>query len=1324
MNDGVKRKRTAGGAATAAGINFQAAVAAIAGIYMARGQPLGWMSEAVRDIPVALELETGSGGDDIRLHLAEQKTVEIQVKKGLTKGEKLWKALLDLASEVSRSGQTYGLLVVSTTSSDTIRTKLANDIVRIGDGCVDNLSDIAFEFLAKLKSANFDSIRVCSKLRIYTVAALSIDQAAVAAAKAELAHICANDADTANAWTAIYADSTRLIEHHGRRDLSSFMRVLAIANISVADANITTPTAILSKLTQFNFDINANFSILGMKSFLQTDRDWITLKAAVRNSEDAAPQSIIEALRGYHNWETRVAHKDDQSVDPDTLARFVKRAVLVAGPGMGKTTLLKRIARRYSEDKIPVLKVRLSNVAARMKNGSSFEEAIFHLGLDGSGISFSEARDPKLSNWLILCDGLDECGSFQQNIAEGVSQFAIGYPDCRIIVTTRPVGYRTAHFQEWRHYDLVALDASSAYANVATILEAISESDTDVYQNAWSISRSELMDKSIAEVVGRTPLLIGFAAAILAKRVALGASKEALFDQVFSLIDGVADIRPHDRPDSTAILRRFVDILGWQITLNPICDRVTILQNCGKILAIETGTTDLKGLANAESCLNYWEQVGLVEQLGFGERNLLTFIHKSFGEFAAARHLCSLPDSEQTDFIAQNMGSDDWAEPLRFAASLGLADKIAAQFVADYDDSEAGFQRLSDILRLTAEVSSPPRQDLRATIFRLALNAIAGSRAPRAYKLSKWVVAAAKIFPDEIGPLVEPYLRSDQDWSRHIAWHCAVAAGPEYYSLDGLIMIVEHYVADTGPRTRPSPNGGLIFDLGGEREMTQEFALAACSEILDHATPEIADSLVPSVFNHPSLGSVGFLKKAQKLAEAKGKKYAIGSMERFSSNNLLLSEAYRNAEKIALSKLLDFLGADDELASASEPSKPLLNLSAFLEASGWLKIPVSDVWNWSEPYDEDATKTVVQSVVAISGIDPDALKNEAAWAKRHINAKSEHEDRWWYSGLFEVTTTVDTGPMTWAAARKFASSKIQIEAALAHPSHWVVWLAANLLENVLEADELEPTVQRLLNEGSGYKLWAACGLAAELSNDVALELIYARLEEPLVGGIRHLFNFVVQLQPEIDAKLIGALKAGLFSGNERTACAAASLAKAVANSNSDEFIRLIDEAIEHWKVHESPYPEKGGAIPKSPRDDLVAAIAEIAPPTYDGIKAWLAEKRHDIRKVGEQCLLSKLATDEHDRAKFFKDIVEGELPVHHLGTARKAKIPLTFDQLATLQDLLKTGARPIRLNAISILDEGYLDTATTKRLAAELISDKDGTIRERAHVVLDKHAAG
>lgn len=217
--------RHAGGAAAAGGLNFQAAVTAIAIIYMLRGQPIRWLENVVHDLVIGVEAETGTSGDDIRLTLAEGGVVEVQVKKGLRATQDLWSALLAIAVAIERGTGVYGLLVVCPQSSQTIQRDLQRDLINIGEGRTDHLTSVGRKWLQQLQAAGLNPTLVCARLRIRTVAALTADRGDVQAARAELSHIC-EKSDVDHSWTTLYANAAQLIERRGRHDRSSAATIL------------------------------------------------------------------------------------------------------------------------------------------------------------------------------------------------------------------------------------------------------------------------------------------------------------------------------------------------------------------------------------------------------------------------------------------------------------------------------------------------------------------------------------------------------------------------------------------------------------------------------------------------------------------------------------------------------------------------------------------------------------------------------------------------------------------------------------------------------------------------------------------------------------------------------------------------------------------------------------------------------------------------------------------------------------------------------------------------------------------------------------------
>ena len=70
---------------------------------------------------------------------------------------------------------------------------------------------------------------------------------------------------------------------------------------------------------------------------------WLELDVQVLNEGLAGQEELDKALRRYHEY-GRDRRYGGQSFQSRTIARFVKKCVVVGGPGIGKSTLLKRLA--------------------------------------------------------------------------------------------------------------------------------------------------------------------------------------------------------------------------------------------------------------------------------------------------------------------------------------------------------------------------------------------------------------------------------------------------------------------------------------------------------------------------------------------------------------------------------------------------------------------------------------------------------------------------------------------------------------------------------------------------------------------------------------------------------------------------------------------------------------------------------------------------------------------------------------------------------------------------------------------------------------------
>lgn len=1312
-------KRVAGGAATGGGMNFQAAVTAICFVRMARGSSLGWLDGLTQAIPVAVSAETGGPGDDIRVDLAGGKIIEIQVKRGLKKGKDLWDAITSLAQGLTDGETDFGVLAVCPSSSQTLRRELARDIRRLGDGLTDGMSVIGLELITKLEAAGLEPRNVCNRLRLVTISALvSADSGSIDAAKAELGHLCAHRDQIDNAWLALEVDAHALIERRGRRDLTAIVQCLRARQITLTNDHGAGPAALLERLTHWNFEAQATFSIVGSRKLLEIDRDWIALTALVRR-DAAKPETdggdLADALKAYHDWERLSRDRDSQSVNPETLGRFVKRGVIVAGPGLGKSTLLKRIVRRYSEDGIPVLRVRLASVAASMRGGIPFEDAVFRHGLDGSGLTADEVKCVGWSNWLLLGDGLDECGDLQREVAEGVERFARGYPASRILVTTRPVGYRAAHFAEWRHYDLAPLDPSHAATHVAALLEALS--DEHQQGGFGKIATDQLKNREIRKIIGRTPLLLGMAAAVLASGRDLGSTRETLFEQIFALVDDIPR-RSLSKPAGDAVLNWMLDVLAWHLTEQPLLPCREMERLCAADLAAETGDPVLKAADLAQSTLAYWEDAGLIERVGSGTVQVYGFIHKCLGEFAAARRLCELPEPRQLEALQHCMADSAWNEVLRFAGLRGPADQVAAQIADLPAQSPDLADKLAYGARLLAEVleriTATTRGSLLARIFEL----VAENREPKTARLGMSLIAIAKLFPDDIAHLAASVRHAPHVWAKLVAWNCLAAAGPQFYEIDDLVNSIETAISAGSIGMEPSLGGGMMLRGGESGALSAELAVVAALDIAARCDRAVAETVISRIFNLLTRHNSDFVRRAQALIDQEGWNVTIEREPR-TFKGFDLGGDWDKAQLRGDRFILNALAGDEiEEAEFNEFTR-LLNLSAFVQMSKMSEVPASDVWSWTRTFDPASATHVIQIFAAISGIDPADLRNEAARAKFILQASEQkpENERWPYR-LLHLLETVDPPAPDWKSARGRNADFAMIEAATYHPSQWVVWIAANLLENGLDGPKLEACVERLYRDGQGLTLWAAAGMASELPAATGISLTLTQLACPLRRGSQYMFAQLSGWSAPLTPELMGVLEAGLLADEVQIACAAADLAEHFAQQSSEAFAAmggtaLVDRAWQHWLEHEEPYPQSGGPIPNSPRAALTRALISLGGDS-DVIDRARGDSRSDVRDIAKARFRELvLATPEAVDA-FLTDIENAKLPPHDLTAILRQESELTPKQIERIEAFLRSPSDSLRFNAMSILDTCYLTREAIAAHAERLYLDSNRQVSERA----------
>lgn len=96
-----------------------------------------------------MSAETAGPGDDLRIEYSGGPgggdVLEVQAKRGLGKGAKLWEALMSLCRGLAEDPSLRCALLVDYTASGPVKDELRLDIERLAQGRSDNLRSITIE---------------------------------------------------------------------------------------------------------------------------------------------------------------------------------------------------------------------------------------------------------------------------------------------------------------------------------------------------------------------------------------------------------------------------------------------------------------------------------------------------------------------------------------------------------------------------------------------------------------------------------------------------------------------------------------------------------------------------------------------------------------------------------------------------------------------------------------------------------------------------------------------------------------------------------------------------------------------------------------------------------------------------------------------------------------------------------------------------------------------------------------------------------------------------------------------------------------------------
>lgn len=1273
-----------GGSAGAGGFGFQAAVSAFCMVYMVRAQPLGW-SDSVNDTPTGLLAETAGPGDDIALQLIGGGVMEVQAKRKLKADESLWGCLLALCARAHSTTDFHGVLAVGPATSVGIRDLLARDLIRLGQGRTDDLSANALTLVRRLTEAGIPS-DACARVRIRTIHVLNQGDASAAAAIAQLAHISTSPVQ---AWQALCAEGLRLIELRGRHDASSLCSV--IPDLRADTDAATAPYLVAKRLLDWTLKSTGVFTIPAIKKTFSLDNDWIQLFAHGYDAPEQVSTTLPEALTRYQAGTPRSGGRAvrDQRFAAETLGYFIRHAVIVAGPGMGKTQLIRKMTRVYAKKGHPVIFARLRPLAERMRNGDTFIEAALRIGLDTSGLSPHDVETIGLENLTFLLDGLDEAGREQEAIATAAQSLAAQHPRCRIVITTRPIGYETALLTNWRHYELLSIEGPQAENSLVHLVDAASDLSNEGIQKAKAAARSLLSDRREQEFKARSPLLIAMLASLALNEIVAAVTREGLYAQLLRLIERVADQYVSATTPPAAILNSFLQHLGWHASEHPYARIDALLDACASGLAQDMGEPFLRARATCDHALEFWEAAGIIERVRHKNDEALTFIHKTFGEYAAAKYLQSRERGDRAELLATIEAQEQWHEVVTFAAGLGLGEELVA-LAFSHGDSVLGIQRAL-VWAKHSDCSVGPA--LAERIQRASWQNICGPHSGQATSIGLALLRALDKVPARSAPDTRSH---KQWWTALVGWTYFVRSKAKEIDFTHLNSAMEAFREEVNNRL---DNHSFASD--PVHRVWEMLLVGACEEFVRRPVEGSEKKFLEALQSWLNDFSIGFIWDLSSIFEAAGRKLTAPSFE-FSRTSF--DPEYAKKRMVDSTAFLYAFATDGENNSPAVQA-PFLHLSAFIYGTGFMQMELSAAALVGTRATVE-TKEILALAARHTSEDYGQLVAEAR-AKVHEFSSADP-----LSGLYKGIIPVDC--ITRWGSGGGADVKRLLKPGLLHPSKYIALLVGNLAEHHCGAADLEDQLPFILATADYAGLYVAGHLAVKfLEREKAQEMLLVRLKQPLNSGCTSLYDYLSTIwDSSLDQEACKLLQRGLYERAD-TGEACLKLFHACQKEVRTTLIPLLKAAYFHWlKLDE---PTGVTTSPSSLLNGLLMALeAESALSVEELIEA-VQDGRSEIATPAMNALVRRASVGEPARKELVQRITSNESLHRVVDQCLSSDVPFDTQDVDALTKLLTSPTPENRHAALGVLSLRYMSLQEVERWACLLSEDSRREIRDKAY---------
>jgi len=433
----------------------------------------------------------------------------------------------------------------------------------------------------------------------------------------------------------------------------------------------------------------------------------------LKESGDLEEQLSLEEMERYQKAYFQQSARSVLEVVKDASFKYF---VILGDPGSGKSTLLQYLALEWArlspkdlpQQPIPLLiELRAYNRNREAGQCKDFLE-FFH---QGSGIVCRLPQQElhqrlKMGNCLVMFDGLDEVfdRGQREEIITDIHRFTNDYPNLRVIVTSRVIGYKAQKLRdaEFRHFMLEDLERQQIDDFMENWHELTYDDEGEKIRKRERLKRSISQSSAIAQLAGN-PLLLTMMA-ILNRHQELPRDRAELYNQASRLLLHQWDFERTlqdskitiDYREKQEILRRVA--FSMQSSEKGLAGNFIAWQDLVEVVAKYLRSIELTGPRELAKLL--------IEKLR-GRNFILcdlgadsyAFIHRTFLEYFCAAEFVQRfekrrqisPEELKTDIFGSHWRDESWHEVLQLIAGqidVKYVGKIIEYLLAEDGEGE------------------------------------------------------------------------------------------------------------------------------------------------------------------------------------------------------------------------------------------------------------------------------------------------------------------------------------------------------------------------------------------------------------------------------------------------------------------------------------------------------------------------------------------------------------------------------------------------------------------------------------------------------------